>query len=147
MPHIPNCVLGGVQKHGHTGLWSGITPCSTSKVSRYFRDICRLHLQVWRIRQARNQLQTDSSSNSLSCRPITYNDVSRYKAIPPEVFYLTTYLPAHPSIFLSIYLSMTLQLSVGPWPLCQFLYLFPQSVGHLGRKISPSSQGRYVYTG
>jgi hypothetical protein len=35
--------------------------------------------------------------------------------------------------------------SLGPWPLFQFLDLFTQSVGLLGRGIS-SSQGRYLHT-
>jgi hypothetical protein len=52
----------------------------------------------------------------------------------------------HLSIYLSIYLSMALQLFVGPWPLLQFLDLFTQSVGFLGRVISPL-QGRYLHTG
>jgi hypothetical protein len=43
-------------------------------------------------------------------------------------------------------LSMALQPFVGPWPLFQFLDLFTQSVGLLGRGISPS-QGRYLHTG
>jgi hypothetical protein len=34
---------------------------------------------------------------------------------------------------------------VGSWPLFQFLDLFAQSVGLLGRRISPS-QGRYLHT-
>jgi hypothetical protein len=46
---------------------------------------------------------------------------------------------------LSIYLSMSLQPFVGPWTLFQFLDLFTQSVGLLGRGISPS-QGRYLHT-
>jgi hypothetical protein len=41
---------------------------------------------------------------------------------------------------------MTLQPFVGPWPLFQFLYLFIQTVGLLGRGISPS-QGRYLCIG
>jgi hypothetical protein len=45
-----------------------------------------------------------------------------------------------------VYLSMALQTFVGPWPLFQFLDLFTQSVGLLGRGISPS-QGRYLHTG
>jgi hypothetical protein len=40
---------------------------------------------------------------------------------------------------------MALQPFVGPWPLFQFLDLFTQSVGLLGRGISPS-QGRYLHT-
>jgi hypothetical protein len=44
----------------------------------------------------------------------------------------------------SIYLSMALQPFVGPWPLFQFLDLFTQSVGPLGRGICPS-QGRYQH--
>jgi hypothetical protein len=41
---------------------------------------------------------------------------------------------------------MALQSFVGPWPLFQFLDLFTQSVGLLGRGISPL-QGRYLHTG
>jgi hypothetical protein len=41
---------------------------------------------------------------------------------------------------------MTVQPFVGPWPLFQLLDLFTQSVGHLGRGISPS-QGRYLRRG
>jgi hypothetical protein len=41
---------------------------------------------------------------------------------------------------------MALQPFVGPWPLFQFLNLFIQTVGLLGRVIS-SSQGRYLHTG
>jgi hypothetical protein len=44
-----------------------------------------------------------------------------------------------------IYLSRALQPFVGPWPLFQFLDLFTQSVGLLGRGISPS-QVRYLHT-
>jgi hypothetical protein len=40
---------------------------------------------------------------------------------------------------------MALQPFVGPWPLFQFLDLFTQSVGLLGRGISPS-KGRYMHT-
>jgi hypothetical protein len=45
----------------------------------------------------------------------------------------------------SIYLSMALQPFVGPWPLFQFLDLFTQTAGLLGRVISPL-QGRYLHT-
>jgi hypothetical protein len=42
---------------------------------------------------------------------------------------------------------MALEPFVGPWPLLQFRNLFfTQSVGPLGRGISPS-QGRYLHTG
>jgi hypothetical protein len=41
---------------------------------------------------------------------------------------------------------MALQPFVGPWPLFQFLDLFTQSVGLLGRGISPS-QGLYLHIG
>jgi hypothetical protein len=41
---------------------------------------------------------------------------------------------------------MALQPFVEPWPLFQFLDLFTQSVGLLGRGNSPS-QGRYLHTG
>jgi hypothetical protein len=41
---------------------------------------------------------------------------------------------------------MTLQPFVGPWSLFQCLDLFTQSVGLLGRGISPS-QGRCLHTG
>jgi hypothetical protein len=40
---------------------------------------------------------------------------------------------------------MALQFFVGTWPLFQFLDIFTQSVGLLGRGISPS-QGRYMHT-
>jgi hypothetical protein len=40
---------------------------------------------------------------------------------------------------------MTLRLFVGPWPLFQFLDLFTQTIGLLGRGIS-QSQGRYLHT-
>jgi hypothetical protein len=40
---------------------------------------------------------------------------------------------------------MAVQHFVGPWPLFQFLDLFTQPVGLLGRGISPS-QGRYLHT-
>jgi hypothetical protein len=40
---------------------------------------------------------------------------------------------------------MALQSFVGPWPLFQFINLFTQSVGLLGRGIS-QSQGRYLHT-
>jgi hypothetical protein len=43
-------------------------------------------------------------------------------------------------------LSIVPQPFVGPWPLFQFLDLFTQSVGPLGRGIS-SSQSRYLHTG
>jgi hypothetical protein len=46
----------------------------------------------------------------------------------------------------SIYLSVAVQPFVGPLSLFQFLDLFTQSVGLLGRGISPS-QGRYQHTG
>jgi hypothetical protein len=42
--------------------------------------------------------------------------------------------------------SMALQPVVGRWPLLQFRNHFSQSVGLLGRVISPS-QGRYLHTG
>jgi hypothetical protein len=57
-------------------------------------------------------------------------------------------LSIHLSIYLSIYLiylSVALQSFVGPWPLFQFLYPLTQSVGLLGRGISPS-QDRYLRT-
>jgi hypothetical protein len=41
---------------------------------------------------------------------------------------------------------MALQPFVGPWPLFQFLDLFTQSVGLLGRGISPY-QDRYLHIG
>jgi hypothetical protein len=41
---------------------------------------------------------------------------------------------------------MALQPFVGPWPLLQFRNIFTQTVGLLGRVISPS-QGRYLHTG
>jgi hypothetical protein len=41
---------------------------------------------------------------------------------------------------------MALQPFVGPWVIFQFLGLFTQTVGLLGRGISPS-QGRYLHTG
>jgi hypothetical protein len=44
-----------------------------------------------------------------------------------------------------IHSSVALQPFVGPWPLLQFLNLFSQSVGLLGRGISPP-QGRYRTT-
>jgi hypothetical protein len=50
------------------------------------------------------------------------------------------------SLSIYIYLSMALQPFVGSWPLFQFLDLFAQSVGLLGRGMSPS-QGRYLHTG
>jgi hypothetical protein len=59
--------------------------------------------------------------------------------------YLSIYLSTYLSIYLSIYLSMALQPVVGPWPLFQFLHLFTQSVGLLGREIRPL-QGRYLHT-
>jgi hypothetical protein len=46
---------------------------------------------------------------------------------------------------LSLCLSMLLQPFVGPWPLIQFRNHFSQTVGLLGRVISPS-QGRYLHT-
>jgi hypothetical protein len=51
------------------------------------------------------------------------------------------------SIYLSVYLSisMALQPFVRPWPIFQFLDLFTQSVGLLGRGISPL-QGRAACT-
>jgi hypothetical protein len=49
-------------------------------------------------------------------------------------------------IWLSIHLSMAVQPFVGPWPLFQFLDLFTELVGLLGRGISPS-QGHYWHTG
>jgi hypothetical protein len=42
--------------------------------------------------------------------------------------------------------SMALQPFVGPWPLLQFRNHFSQTVGLLGRVISPS-QDRYLHTG
>jgi hypothetical protein len=45
-----------------------------------------------------------------------------------------------------IHSSMALQPFVRPWPLLQFRNHFLQSVGLLGRVISPS-QGRYLHTG
>jgi hypothetical protein len=42
--------------------------------------------------------------------------------------------------------TMALQLFAGPWPLLQFRNLFTQTVGLLGRVISPL-QGRYLHTG
>jgi hypothetical protein len=41
---------------------------------------------------------------------------------------------------------MALQPFVGPWPLFRFFIFFTQSVGILGRGISPS-QGRYLHIG
>jgi hypothetical protein len=41
---------------------------------------------------------------------------------------------------------MALTALTGPWPLLQFRNNFLQTVGLLGRVISPS-QGRYLYTG
>jgi hypothetical protein len=51
----------------------------------------------------------------------------------------------HPSPYLSIYLSKALQSFVRPWPLFCDIILYTQSVGLLGREISPS-QGLYLYT-
>jgi hypothetical protein len=56
--------------------------------------------------------------------------------------YLSTYLSICLSIYLSIYLSMALQPFVGPWPFFSVSWSFTQSVGLLGRGISPS-QDRY----
>jgi hypothetical protein len=55
------------------------------------------------------------------------------------------YLSIYISIYLSIYLSNSLEPFVGPRPLFQFLSLFTQSTGLLGRGIS-QSQGRYLHT-
>jgi hypothetical protein len=51
---------------------------------------------------------------------------------------------AHVSITF-IFISMGLPAHSGPWPLIQFLNHFSQTVGLLGRVISPS-QGRYLNT-
>jgi hypothetical protein len=60
--------------------------------------------------------------------------------------YVSIYLSTYLCIYLSIYVSMPLQPFVGPWPLFQFLDLFTQLVGLLGRGITPS-QGRYLHRG
>jgi hypothetical protein len=63
--------------------------------------------------------------------------------------YLSIYPSTHPPVCLSIYISIYLWLYsplLGPWPFCQFLNLFTQSVGLPGRRISPL-QGRYLHTG
>jgi predicted ATP-binding protein involved in virulence len=44
-----------------SSMFRVITPCSPLKVNRYFGGICRLRLQGKRIRQARNQHETDSN--------------------------------------------------------------------------------------
>jgi hypothetical protein len=49
------------------------------------------------------------------------------------------------SVQVIIYLSTALQPFVGSWPCFQFLDLFTQSVGLLGRGIGPS-QGHYLHT-
>jgi hypothetical protein len=54
------------------------------------------------------------------------------------------YPPVASSLF--IHSSVVLQPILGPWPLLQFRNLFTQTVGLLGRGISPS-QGRYLHTG
>jgi hypothetical protein len=53
---------------------------------------------------------------------------------------------AHCVSITNTYLSTALQPFVWSWPLFQFLDLFTQSVGLLGRGISPL-QGRYLHTG
>jgi hypothetical protein len=44
-----------------------------------------------------------------------------------------------------VYVYMAQQSFVGPWPLFSFVIFFTQSVGLLGRGISPP-QGRYLHT-
>jgi hypothetical protein len=50
------------------------------------------------------------------------------------------------TIIRCFFISMALPAHSGPWPLIQFRNHFSQSVGLLGRVISPS-QGRYLNTG
>jgi hypothetical protein len=51
-----------------------------------------------------------------------------------QIIGLSVCLSVSMSVCLSIYLSMALQPFVGPWQLFQFLHLFTQSVGLLGRR-------------
>jgi hypothetical protein len=46
-------------------LWD-IPPCIPLKVNRRFKGTCRLHLQDWRIRQARNQNETAAGTPLLT---------------------------------------------------------------------------------
>jgi hypothetical protein len=71
-----------------------------------------------------------------------YVYLSIYLSVYP--IYLSIYVYLSTCIYLSIYLSVYLSTYgsmapfVGPWPLFQFLNFFTQSVGLLGRGISPS---------
>jgi hypothetical protein len=67
-----------------------------------------------------------------------------YTSTPPYAF-MVYCLISYAQGQLYLYLSMALQPFVGPWPLFQFLNLFTQSVGLLGRGIS-WSQDRYLHT-
>jgi hypothetical protein len=69
----------------------------------------------------------------------------QFSIIPCFTGSFKIYLSIYLSICLSVCLSMALQPFVGPWPLFQFLNLFTQTIGLLGRRISPS-QGRYLHT-
>jgi hypothetical protein len=46
---------------------SYITPYSTFKANRYFRGICRLHLQSWWVNHARNEHEARSNLSSTCC--------------------------------------------------------------------------------
>jgi hypothetical protein len=72
-----------------------------------------------------------SCRGSFPCRTTYESIIYRYREmIVPHVWHL----------------SMALQPFVGPWSLFQFLNLFTQSVGLLGRGFSPS-QGHYLRRG
>jgi hypothetical protein len=64
----------------------------------------------------------------------------------PNVLYCVRKSPPLVPLHLVHILSIALQPFVGPWPLFQFLDLSAESVGLLGRGISPS-QGRNLHTG
>jgi hypothetical protein len=57
---------------------------------------------------------------------------------PCRTSHAPLYIREYMSYITEFCLSMALQPFVGPWPLFQFLDLFTQSVGLLGRGISPS---------
>jgi hypothetical protein len=64
--------------------------------------------------------------------------------LPRFIMFYLQFLLTYLSIHSFIHPSTHLWLFVGPWPLFSFL-IFTQSVGPLGRGISPS-QGRYLHT-
>jgi hypothetical protein len=106
--------------------------CKMNSSASISQSITKKHLKV--------QTQLTALSKLVNC-------LDSEEVISIQILKTTIYRPIHPSVHPSIHPSM-----YGSTALCwalavfQFLYSYTQTVGLLGRGISPS-QGRYLHAG